>query len=177
MNGSAWYDELRDRYRPEQVKLLLVAESPPDPRSRERRFFYSPSLKYDNLYRAVAIVLYGDEDGFDLRAKPEYLGRMRDDGVWLIDAVDTPVNGLPRVERLRKVKEAAPQLAARCQKLDPSVGVLVCHSVVYRAVAETLRSNQVRLLHDRPLPFPLGNTRRQFVDGARGALSGAGWRD
>lgn len=73
------------------------------------------------------------------------------------------------------MKATAPQLAERCQEFDPPVGVLICHSVVHRAVAETLKGDRVRLLHDRPLPFPLGNTRQQFVDCARAALSDAGW--
>lgn len=60
----AWYDELRNRYRPPDLHALLVAESPPDPGSGERRFFYSPRLAADNLYRGVVEAVYGDERGF-----------------------------------------------------------------------------------------------------------------
>lgn len=64
-NGVAWYDELRERYLPPTLEVLLVAESPPDPGDRERRFFYSPVLaRHDNLYRGVAEALFGTDSDF-----------------------------------------------------------------------------------------------------------------
>ena len=50
--SASWYEQLRQRYRPELLRVLLVAESPPDPGSGPRRFFYSPTLTIDNLYAA-----------------------------------------------------------------------------------------------------------------------------
>ncbi len=51
-DAVAWYEELREQHRPSRLCVLLIAESPPDPGSGERRFFYSPALTIDNLYRA-----------------------------------------------------------------------------------------------------------------------------
>lgn len=85
----AWYETLRNRYRPAEIQVLLVAESPPDPRAGERRFFYSPQLSYDNLYRGVATALYGTDLNFNLEDKPAVLERIKNDGIWLIDAVET----------------------------------------------------------------------------------------
>jgi hypothetical protein len=173
----AWYDALRVRYRPDPVRLLLVGESPPDPRSGERRFFYAPKLaSADNLYRGVASALYGQEAGFDLRDKPEVLGRMQRDGVWLIDATETPINGKPTGERRRAIREGLGRLERQCTEIEPSVGVLICHAVVFREAATRLRTAGVRVLHDAPLPFPLGNHRARFVDETREALKAAGWR-
>ena len=56
---TRWYDELRNEYRPERVEVLLVAESPPDPGPGARRFFYSPTLTADNLFRGVALAAFG----------------------------------------------------------------------------------------------------------------------
>jgi hypothetical protein len=28
---SQWYEELRKKYRPEKIRILLIGESPPDP--------------------------------------------------------------------------------------------------------------------------------------------------
>jgi hypothetical protein len=93
---SSWYDELRQEYRPERVRLLLVAESPPDPRKGDRRFFYAPELTTDNLYRSVALALYGDEPAFNERDKPAVLKRLQRDGVWLVDAVGVTRERAPR---------------------------------------------------------------------------------
>jgi hypothetical protein len=54
------YDELRERYRPGRVVLLLIGESAPDPAGAARRFFYAPTLtRHDNLFRGVIGALYG----------------------------------------------------------------------------------------------------------------------
>jgi hypothetical protein len=59
MPEDTWYAELRERYRPEHVKLLLIGESAPDPGAAERRFFYAPTLtSADNLFRGVVLALY-----------------------------------------------------------------------------------------------------------------------
>lgn len=172
----AWYEEFRARYRPNRVRLLFVGESPPDPRSGERRFFYSPKLaSADNLYRGVATALYGQEAGFDLADKSGALARMQRDGVWLIDATETPINGKPTGERRRAIREGLGRLERQCKEIDPSVGVLICHTVVFREAATRLRTAGVRVLHDAPLPFPLGNHRARFVDETREALNAAGW--
>jgi hypothetical protein len=48
---TAWYEQLRARYRPDRLQVLLIGESPPDPGARQRRFLYAPALQIDNLYR------------------------------------------------------------------------------------------------------------------------------
>jgi hypothetical protein len=168
---TAWYEQLREQYRPDRLEVLLIGESPPDPGTGRRRFFYAPTLQIDNLYRGVAQGLYGDRPGLDLADKPAVLRRLQGDGFWLIDAVDPPINQLPPGPRLAAITAAAPQLVARCQKLAPRRGVIICHRVVYQVAAPSLRDAGVRVLHDQPLPFPLGNWRADFVAGLRRALA------
>jgi hypothetical protein len=48
---TAWYEQLRQQYRPDRLEVLLIGESPPDPGAGGRRFFYAPTLQIDNLYR------------------------------------------------------------------------------------------------------------------------------
>jgi hypothetical protein len=47
-SDTAWYDQLRDEYRPTRLALVLIGESPPDPGAGARRFFYAPELTHDN---------------------------------------------------------------------------------------------------------------------------------
>ena len=172
----ACYEELRRRYRPEVVRLLLIGESPPDPRDAELRYFYAPTLsRYDNLYRGVSAAFYGSAAGFDVREKVANLERLRDDGVWLVDAVEHPVNAKTKSERRRAIRENIDGLVARCRVVAPTVGVIVCHGPVFDVTAAPLRRACVRVLHDYALPFPLGNMRAEFVSGTRAALTAAGW--
>ena len=169
---QTWYEGLRDGYRPEVVRVLLIGESPPDPGDGERRFFYAPTLSRDNLYRGVAEAVYGDR-GIDLRDKTRVLELLREDGFWLIDAVPEPVNRLSAYARRAAIKQAAPALVDRVREIAPERGVVICHAKVYEATAPALRAAGVQILHDAPLPFPLGNWRAQFVQGVRRALETA----
>ncbi len=172
-DGLRWYGELRERYRPQRLRILLIGESPPDPGDSERRFFYSPRLTYDNLYRGVAQAVYGNRDDVDIRDKPRVLELLRDDGFWLIDAADDPINKATPSRRSESIRSAVPGLVARCRTLAPELGVIICHGAVYDLTATPLRVGGVRVLHEDALPFPLGNWRAQFVAGFRAALSSA----
>ena len=94
-----------------------------------------------------------------------------DDGFWLIDTVEHPINKERSGPRRRAIAAAVPRLVERCRELAPDRGVIVCHGLVYQLAAPALRQASVRLLHDEPLPFPLGNWRARFVSGMRKALA------
>jgi hypothetical protein len=166
-----WYDQLRQEYRPDSIRYLLVAESPPDPGSGSRRFFYSPDLsQHDNLYRGVAQAVFGLEADFDVTRKVEVLRRLNAKGYWLIDAVRQPINKGTDSARRRAIRDEVPSLVEACQRLAPSVGIIICHGVVFDEVAPALREADLPLLHDQALPFPLGNWRARFIEGFRRAL-------
>ncbi len=174
MTGAAWYEELRLAYKPDVLRVLLIGESPPDPGSGDRRFFYAPTLAaHDNLYRGVAAAVYGLEPTLDIGDKTAVLKRLWSDGFWLIDALEHPVNRLSRRERLSRLRSAAPRLAARVSVLKASEGVIVCHSLVFEACADEIRRSGAPLLHETALPFPLGNWRARFIEEMRRALAHA----
>jgi hypothetical protein len=168
--SKQWYEELREQHRSKQVEILLIGESPPDPGTGKRRFFYSPVLTYDNLYRGVAEAIYGDTPGFDVSDKPAVLERLRADGLWLIDAIDFPVDKKGSATRRAAIAAGVPGLVERCMELAPKRGVIICHSLVFKLAAPGLREAGVLVLHDEPIPFPLGNWRAQFVSRVRAAL-------
>ena len=172
-DAVAWYEDLREQHRPSRLRVLLIAESPPDPGSGERRFFYSPALTIDNLYRGVAEAVYGECEDLNLRDKPAMLRRLKADGFWLIDAAEHPINKETQAARAHEIAEAVPRLVERCLELAPQGGVIICHAKVYAAAAPALREAGVNVLHDESIPFPLGNWRAQFVSRFRGALGAA----
>src|SRR6266568_1114414 len=162
------YEALRQQYRPAKVEVLLIGESPPDPAAGAQRFFFAPELKVYNLFRAVVQARYGD--AVDIADKPSVLRRLKDDGYWLIDATEKPITKKQRAERKAALIAAVPDLIARCRETAPRRGVVICHGGVYKLVADKLRDAGIRVLHDEPIPFPLGNWRRQFVEGFRRAV-------
>ena len=169
-----WYDELRERWKPNAVRVLLVGESAPDAGAAERRFFYAPTLdRRDNLFRGVVAAFYeAIPPGSTGQPKRPWLERLRADGVYLIDLVPFPVNKLSPGDRTRARLDHVAALVAQAQVLDPA-GVIVCHGPTFAATAPALQAAGLQMLHTNPLPFPLGNHREAFVAGARAALANA----
>lgn len=169
-----WYAQLRSQWKPDRVRLLMIAESAPAYGGdvSGRRFFYAAKrLGHDNLFRGVVQAMYGTSK-VDLRrtGKRPWLERLRDDGFFLIDLAPHPVNRLSDAERRRHLHEAVPGCVARASALDP-VGVVVVKADLYGMLARPLGAAGLQLLQDRPLPFPLGNTRADFVSGFNRARS------
>ncbi|MDQ3629990.1 MAG: hypothetical protein M3417_01680 [Actinomycetota bacterium] len=171
-----WYAELREAHRPERVRVLLIGESAPDPGAAERRFFYAPVLdRRDNLYRGVVEAFYGCFPGRAGDPKATWLNRLEGDGVFLIDLVPFPVNGLsPDKAEARRLRASARRNhVAACvehaRHLDPE-GVIVCHGPSFDVLAPPMRAAGLPVLHEKAIPFPLGNWRARFVTEVRRAL-------
>jgi hypothetical protein len=176
VSEDLWYEELRARYQPAAIRVVFVGESAPDPRGASRRFFYSPQLTYDNLFRGLMAALYdAGSDVLDSR-KPEWLERFCADGFWLLDVVDRPVNKLPTGQRSRARREAAAGAIDRIAAARPTVGVVVCHGPTFTDLERSGASGRLTLLHTEPIPFPLGNFRAEFIRRVRLAMNDAGIR-
>jgi hypothetical protein len=165
MPEAKWYAELRDHYRPQHVKLLLIGESAPDPGAAEPRFFYAPILTAaDNLFRGVVLALYDHRfpRGSAGSSKVLWLQRLTADSVFLIDLVPFPVNALGSGARARARRDAVPGAVKAAAELRPG-GVIVCHAPSFRVLHRPLLAADLPLLHDAPIPFPLGNKREEFA--------------
>jgi hypothetical protein len=173
MPGAAWYAELREDHRPDDIQLLLIGESAPDPGLAEPRFFYAPTLTAaDNLFRGVVLALY--DHRFPLGSaglsKAPWLDQLERDGVFLIDLVPYPVNSRRSGERAKARRDAVPDAVKLAKDLSPK-GIIICHDPTFRAMAPSLLAADLPVLHDSPIPFPLGNKRAEFAAAVRTALS------
>lgn len=150
--------EAAQRYKPEKVKLLLVAETPPaDP----DRYFYFPEVKeQDSLFRYIVREVLGEEPKRE--NKPELLNRLSDQGVFLIDLRSDPVDGSP-------LAGSVPDLITRCRKLAPEKIVLI-KATVYDTAYKSLRAAGLPVVNVR-IPFPGSGQQRRFQEAFRGALS------
>ena len=91
----ASYNSAAAKYRPDRVRVLFVAESPPVPKYGEpaRYFYFENVKKADHLWSGLMKALYADFKGAknERERKAEWLDRFKRDGYWLIDAVKTPI--------------------------------------------------------------------------------------
>lgn len=146
-----------ERYKPESIDLLLVAEAPPA--VLDRYFYFTHVRDHDSLFRYVCRVLLADpsRDG-----KEQLLVALRDRGVYLIDLRETPVDDTP-------LTTYVPALIERCRKLVPRRIVLI-KATVYDAAYHQLKAAGLPV-SDVRVPFPGSGRQRQFVDAFGGGRS------
>ncbi len=147
-------------YRPDRVRLLLVAQAPPA--ADDRYFYFTDVASHDALFRSVArAVLPPTEPTRD--NKPALLTQLRDRGVFLIDLKPDPVDGAP-------LSPYVPALLARIAELAPERIVLIKADVfdtAYSALAAaSLPVSRVRV------PFPSFGQQKAFAEAFGRALAG-----
>lgn len=141
-----WYAERRARWKPERVRLLLIAESAPDDGGdiANRRFFYDDDLtRHDGLFREVVRALFAvDELVSGPDAKHPWFERLRDAGVYLIDLAPIPVNYSSPTERNRVLTTNTDVTVGQAVKLQPNGIILVKKNVFEQLRSPLLAANQ-----------------------------------
>ena len=151
------YLALRRRYQPEQVKLIIVAESPP----ASGLYFYDPEGRvteplFSALMKQLACHCSNKADG---------LSKFQESGWLLIDATYEPVNQLPDAQR-RQVIERDFKLL--CDDLgsatpDRSAPLILIKENVCRILEPRLARNGFNVLNrGTVVPFPSTGHQRKF---------------
>src|SRR5262245_9368303 len=138
-----------DAYRPADIALLLVAETPP--RSLDRYFYFDDVAEHDSLFRYVTKLVLGKTP--DRSHKASALEALMHAGVFLIDIKPDPFDPTP-------LRTLAPQLVAQCTALAPTHIILI-KANVYDAAYAPLQSAGLPVLHHR-VPFPGSGQQRRF---------------
>lgn len=151
------------KFRPETVRLLLVAEAPPC--DTERYFYFERVDRHDWLFRYVWEGLTGEKPVRE--TKTEHLRTLRDAGVFMIDLHEENISE----PTLTELRACVPDLVERCRALKPSAIVLI-KSVVYDAAYEALRDDGLPVI-DARMPFPASGQQRKFLVAFREAAAAA----
>jgi hypothetical protein len=159
--------ELREKaaalYKPERVKLLLIAEAPP---AAVDRYFYFPEVtSQDSLFRYVASSVLG---AVPTRAnKAELLGKLRDAGVFLIDVCLNPIFDKS------DLGACIPDLVERAMALSPQHIILI-KATVYDVAFGPLSDAGLPVVDER-IPFPGSGQQLRFRQLFGSALSEIAW--
>ena len=126
-----------ERYRPESLRLLFIAEAPPAYKAN-RLFYFTEVETGDALFLEMMKVIYGPEVGFtegegfangqtakaQRRRKSELLDRFMADGYFLIDASVEPMpDDATSSVKLALLRKSLPDLMTRVKAL---VGDRIC---------------------------------------------------
>ncbi|MCC5786886.1 MAG: hypothetical protein JJU33_09315 [Phycisphaerales bacterium] len=146
-------EELRARYRPHRIRVLLVGESPP----AGGTFFYAAN---SNLYRHTREAF---ESVFD-RAWPDeesFFDFLREYGFFLEDLCLEPVNGMTSSERRRARTLGEPALANRIATLRPKA-IAVTPKAIAQNVTRSLAAAGIEV-EPSMLPFPAMGWQSAYV--------------
>lgn len=149
-----------ERYRPDRVRLLLVAQAPPD--AADRYFYFTDVQTQDTLFRSVARAILPNTEPTRSN-KAVLLAQLRKRGVFLIDLNPDPVDGSP-------LSPYVPALLGRIAELRPEWIILIkadVYDTSYPALAAAgLPVSKVRI------PFPSSGRQTEFAVAFGRALAG-----
>lgn len=159
------FETARRKYRPDQVRVALVAESPPQEGSG--RFFYFEHVDVgDSLFLELMKALYDDARGDSKalrRQKANYLQRFRDDGYYLIDASQEPIAGEGRAVKARAIHAGLAQLQRDLAGIQHGeLKVVLISSLVYEICRGPLRQAGFDVVNTEMIDFPGFGRQREF---------------
>jgi hypothetical protein len=147
------------RYRPDEIDLLLVAEAPPS--ALDRYFYFEDVLTHDSLFRHVVQGVIGETPSRD---KAPYLDELKERGVFLVHVSEDPF-----ASRRDVLPGCVPGLVRRCAALAPQRIVLI-GAGTYDHTYDALRSAGLPVVDIR-LPYPGSGQQRRFLEGFAVALA------
>jgi hypothetical protein len=166
-------EKARVKYKPDNVKYLLIAEAPPD--SLERFFYYDNVRQHDYLFLGVAEALYPDlknkfiANGRDSHVKHSILLKFQADGFYLLDLSELPLSLLKD-----SLASQLPNLIEKIKKVaDSSTKIILIKATVYDTAFQALRMNGFTNVIDGRIPFPGQGGQKLFQSEFKKALKAA----
>lgn len=146
-------DAAQTKYKPAKVKLLLVAEAPPC--TTDRHFYFEDVMEQDSLFRYVCKGILGSVSARSEKAND--LAKLRDAGVFLIDACEEPIADEAKIRITDAQIKALPK---RCLELKPD-SVILIKSNVYDLAYDVLTNAGLNVINAR-MPFPGSGQQKKF---------------
>lgn len=166
---TARYAVARNKYKPADIKVLIIGEAPPC--NLDRYFYFEEVSKQDSLFLEIMGVLYPELKAQylatkrDPALKVELLEHFQSDGYWLMDLSEIPheVSGT-------EPEDALPSLLARLEKAaSHKTRIILIKANVYDCCYPTLKELGYKVSDER-IPFPGSGQQAVFREKFRKAL-------
>jgi hypothetical protein len=148
------HEALRAYYRPDDVRVLFLGESPP----RGGTFFYAADSNLQRWTQRAFTAAFG----VAWESGEAFLRDFQALGCYLDDLCLDPVNGLDPAVRRRARREAEPQLAARLAGMQPRAII----SMMTATAPNVRAALALAALDDVPLaimPYPTHGNQHRYV--------------
>ncbi len=160
-------ESARRKYKPAEVKFLLIAEAPPKIESDQ--FFYFESVnRGDSLFLETMRVLY-PSDYSSTRSvrqrKRKFLRKFQKDGFYLIDASDRPMEDTRKARKKKQIEESLPVLIRKIKRLvSRKTKLILISATVYEVCCARLKSERFNVINDCMIDFPVSGRQVKFRD-------------
>ena len=166
-------DQARNKYKPEKVKYLIIAEAPPD--SLERFFYYENVPQHDYLFLGIAEALFPvlKNQFIDNGRKPEtkeiILRKFQQEGFYLLDFSELPLSLLES-----DLKSQLPNLIEKTKSvINDDTHIILIKANVYDSVFHSLNAKFKNVINQR-IAFPGQGWQKEFQIKFKRALVMAG---
>jgi len=159
------YEEASDKYKPDNIKVLFIVESPPffSENDKPSYFFFENNPKGDVLFATIIYATHNIIYKKNSDLKKKLLLKFQKDKYWLIDAVEYPINkykngeNRPIRERDKIIKKEVNNLLLRIKQCVSNNGnetkVILIKNNIYSLKPVLMENNFTVLNHDK-IGFP-----------------------
>lgn len=154
------YDQIRQTYRPKNIKVLLIAESPPPAADIQssRHFYRTDRIRVDDrLFANTIQALYSTQTTnfkeIDLeKNKEQWLKKFQADGYYMIEALEeSQVHEVTKKQRQARINDAMPKLIEIAGK---DTKIILIKSNVFEVAAGPLRAAGYTVLNKELVDYP-----------------------
>ena len=169
------FESARQKYKPEIIKFLLMAEAPP-----RERFFYCQDVKdHDHLFLETMKVLYPNDClvGSVRQQKHKFLERFKDNEFYLIDASDTPMKDTHPAQKRKQIKRSLHILVEKVRGLiSKDTKIILISSTVYKVCCDRLKAEGFNIINECVIPFSAYGWQEKFRGKLSALLIKHGWK-
>jgi hypothetical protein len=154
------YKKFAKEFLPEKIEYLLIGESPPKspPDAEELRYLYNYKDYRGNqsLLSNISYAFFKEKFYVRRDSKREYLEKISQEQIFLIDAVYEPINHINNtIERKSIISEGYPDLKKNIKKLplNQDAKIFLIHNNVVDAIGDKIR-NDFKIYRVHNIGFP-----------------------
>ncbi|NQT67615.1 MAG: hypothetical protein HQ569_08605 [Actinobacteria bacterium] len=155
------FDNLYKIAKPENIKILLIGESPP---AQEENFFYlAPNSDLYNFTKLTFENVFGDK----IRKSTSFIKFFKSEGFFLDDLCREPINNIKdEYERETKRQHNIILLAQRIAEYNPIIIIGIMKKIKYH-IAEAIRLSKIEPKYIHYLGYPTRNKTNisNYIDG------------
>ena len=158
------YEKAANKYKPDKIKILFIAESPPFKKEGEAlRYFYFEKVRgKDFLFRSIMEVVF-PEDYIDFKVNKNkilLLNEFRESGFFLIDACDYPIN--QHKDRDNFINNDFPKLVQKIKTLIDDTKIILIKKNIFELLSGRLKSQGFNVINAEHLDFPSCGNQLKF---------------